>query len=50
MHCIALSPEKRAPHWAVYRRMIGVLQNHNVGEVESIVSELEVVSGVRESK
>lgn len=46
LHCIASSPSKRAPHWSVYRKMIVVLQQHDIEKIDTIVAELEAVSDV----
>lgn len=44
-HCIALGPSKRAPHWVVYKKMIGVLQKEDVEGIDLMLAELESVSG-----
>ena len=43
--CIAASSRrKRAPHWATYRRMVPVLLEHDLGQLDSIIADLEKLS------
>ena len=43
--CIAASSRrKRAAHWAIYRRTMPVLLEHDLGQLDSLIADLEDLS------
>ena len=44
-HCIAASSKRKgAPHWAIYRRMMPILLEHDLSQLDSIIADLEELS------